>query len=146
MVGQGQVLDHDAAVTLDDGGASDDFDVGRVGVGTWRRLSTPQYQAAVKELLGLNAEDLGRQVRNAFFGAEAQRIQRGRDDVRVMVRYPEEQRRTLQSLDTMRIRTRDGAEVPFGNVAQTGLSHDFMLNDLSVVVQSQVGATWGVST
>ena len=42
------------------------------------------------ELLGLSADDLARQVRQAFFGAEAQRIQRGRDDVRVMVRYPAE--------------------------------------------------------
>jgi multidrug efflux pump subunit AcrB len=77
------------------------------------------------ELLGLNAEDLGRQVRQAFFGAEAQRIQRGRDDVRVMVRYPESERRSLESLDTMRIRTREGAEVPFGNVAEVELGQGF---------------------
>ena len=40
------------------------------------------------ETLGLRLQDLGRQVRQAFYGEEAQRIQRGRDDVRVMVRYP----------------------------------------------------------
>ncbi len=44
------------------------------------------------EILGLTLSDLGRQVRQAFYGEEAQRIQRGRDDVRVMVRYPEQQR------------------------------------------------------
>jgi multidrug efflux pump subunit AcrB len=69
------------------------------------------------ELLGLTQQDLARQVRQAFYGEEAQRIQRGRDDVRVMVRYPEDQRRSLADLQDMRIRTQDGAEVPFHEVA-----------------------------
>ena len=69
------------------------------------------------ETLGLTLQDLGRQVRQAFYGEEAQRIQRGRDDVRVMVRYPREQRRSLGSLETMRVRTPDGGEVPFSQVA-----------------------------
>ncbi len=70
------------------------------------------------EHLGLTTGDLARQVRQAFFGAEAQRIQRGRDDIRVMIRYPEEQRKSLATLDSMMIRTRDGAEVPFDAVAE----------------------------
>ena len=69
------------------------------------------------EALGLTLEDVGRQVRQAFYGEEAQRIQRGRDDIRVMVRYPAEQRRSLGDLESMRIRTPDGGEVPFGYVA-----------------------------
>ena len=69
------------------------------------------------EALGLTLEDVGRQVRQAFYGEEAQRIQRGRDDIRVMVRYPAEQRRTLGDLENMRIRTPDTGEVPFGYVA-----------------------------
>ncbi|MEE2636006.1 MAG: efflux RND transporter permease subunit [Acidobacteriota bacterium] len=69
------------------------------------------------ETLGLTLQDLGRQVRQAFYGEEAQRIQRGRDDVRVMVRYPEEERRSLGDLDNMRIRTPNGGEVPFRQVA-----------------------------
>ena len=69
------------------------------------------------ETLGLTLQDLGRQVRQAFYGEEAQRIQRGRDDIRVMVRYPREQRRSLGSLETMRVRTPDGGEVPFSQVA-----------------------------
>jgi len=88
----------------------------------------PEIKLSIRpeaELLGLSATDLGRQVRYAFFGAEAQRIQRGRDDVRVMVRYPESERRTLISLDTMRIRTAEGVEVPIGNVAQVSLQHGF---------------------
>jgi multidrug efflux pump subunit AcrB len=69
------------------------------------------------ETLGLTLQDLGRQVRQAFYGEEAQRIQRGRDDVRVMVRYPREQRRSLGNLEDMRVRTPDGGEVPFSQVA-----------------------------
>ncbi|HVS62769.1 MAG TPA: efflux RND transporter permease subunit [Thermoanaerobaculia bacterium] len=69
------------------------------------------------EALGLTQIDLGRQVRAAFYGAEAQRIQRGRDDVRVMVRYPEQERNSLLNLERMRIRTPSGAEVPFSTVA-----------------------------
>ncbi len=70
------------------------------------------------ELLGLSGEDLGRQVRQAFFGQEVQRIQRGREDVRVMVRYPREERQSIANLDRMRIRTTDGTAVPFADVAQ----------------------------
>ena len=70
------------------------------------------------ETLGLTLQDLGRQVRQAFYGEEAQRIQRGRDDIRVMVRYPREDRRSLGDLENMRIRTPNGAEVPFSQVAQ----------------------------
>lgn len=69
------------------------------------------------EALGLTLADLARQVRQAFYGDEVQRIQRGRDDVRVMVRYPESDRRTLESLEEMHIRTPDGAAVPFSAVA-----------------------------
>jgi len=69
------------------------------------------------ETLGLTLSDLARQVRQAFYGEEAQRIVRGREDIRVMVRYPEAERRSLESLDDLRIRTPDGAEVPFDEVA-----------------------------
>ena len=77
------------------------------------------------ELLGISSSDLGRQVRQAFFGAEAQRIQRGRDDVRVMIKYPLQDRRSIGNLDQMRIRSADGSEVPIGNVTEikTGLGY-----------------------
>ena len=68
--------------------------------------------------LGVTAQQLASQVRQAFFGAEAQKIQRGRDDVNVMVRYPREERRSLAALRTMMIRTQNGTEVPFEEVAQ----------------------------
>ncbi|NKI35327.1 efflux RND transporter permease subunit [Wenzhouxiangella sp. XN79A] len=70
------------------------------------------------EVLGLSQQMLGRQVRQAFFGEEVQRIQRGEDDVRVMVRYPLEQRSSEGYLENMRIRTPSGEEVPFGAVAE----------------------------
>ena len=69
------------------------------------------------ELLGLTLNDLGWQVRQAFYGEEAQRIQRGRDDIRVMVRYPYQERTSLGNLENMRIRTPAGGEVPFSQVA-----------------------------
>ena len=77
------------------------------------------------EALGLSLEALGRQVRQGFYGAEAQRIQRGRDDVRVMVRYPREERETLASLENMRIRTPTGAEIPFSFAGQAELGRGF---------------------
>jgi multidrug efflux pump subunit AcrB len=77
------------------------------------------------EVLGLTLDDLGRQVRQAFYGEEAQRIQRGRDDVRVMVRFPEARRRSISELENMRIRTPDGAEVPFSEVATVDIGRGF---------------------
>lgn len=75
--------------------------------------------------LGLTLQDLGQQVRQAFYGYEAQRVQRGPDDIRVMVRYPEAERRSLGDLEAMRIRTADGAEVPFSSVARATLERGY---------------------
>ena len=80
-----------------------------------------EYELDLKpeaEYLGVTAVNLAQQVRTAFFGSEAQRIQRGRDEIRVMVRYPESERRSLGSLQTMMIRTANGTEVPFDTVAR----------------------------
>ncbi|MEP4076396.1 efflux RND transporter permease subunit [Haloferula sp.] len=68
--------------------------------------------------LGLNQLDLARQVRGAFFGEQAQRVQRGRDDIRVMVRLPLEQRQSLHTLEELRIRTPDGGHAPFHSIAE----------------------------
>ena len=89
------------------------LDTLRIGKAELELSVTPSGEA-----LGITLSDLGRQVRQAFYGEEAQRIQRGRDDVRLMVRYPEEQRRSLDSLYSLRIRTPDGGEVPFSSVAE----------------------------
>lgn len=77
------------------------------------------------DLLGLTLADLARQVRNGFYGAEAQRVQRGGEEVKVMVRYPREERRSLGDLENMRIRTANGGEVPFSQVASYTLQPSF---------------------
>lgn len=68
------------------------------------------------EALGLGDVDLARQVRQAFFGAEVQRVQRGRDEVRVYVRLPAAQREDLGALQGLWIRLPDGRQVPFSVV------------------------------
>jgi len=75
--------------------------------------------------LGLTLNDLARQVRQSFYGEEAQRIQRGTDDVRVMVRYPEKERQSLGNLENMRIRTSENIEVPFSTVAKVTYGEGF---------------------
>ncbi|MDH3734971.1 MAG: efflux RND transporter permease subunit [Gemmatimonadota bacterium] len=67
--------------------------------------------------LGITLDDLARQVRGAFFGDEALRLQRGRDEVRVYVRLPRSERDALADLNDFRIRTPDGGEVPLSEVA-----------------------------
>jgi len=85
-------------------------------------------QAAMEEIrislkpgaqsLGLTLGDVARQLRQAYYGEEAQRLPRGGEDVKVMVRYPEEARRTLESLSDFRVRTGDGYAVPLAAVAE----------------------------
>ncbi len=70
------------------------------------------------EAAGLTLADLGRQVRQAYYGEEVQRVQRGREEVKVMLRYPAEDRRSLASLESMRVRLPDGAVLPFETVAK----------------------------
>jgi multidrug efflux pump subunit AcrB len=67
--------------------------------------------------MGLTRYDLGTQVRHAFYGAEAQRVQRGIDEIKVMVRYPRADRESVGSLNNMFIRTPVGDELPFDTVA-----------------------------
>lgn len=73
------------------------------------------------EALGLSMVELGTQVRHAFYGAEAQRIQRDTNEVKVMVRYPMEQRKNIADLENMYIRTNTGDEVPFSAVASVSV-------------------------
>ncbi|NWL15445.1 efflux RND transporter permease subunit [Pseudoalteromonas sp. Scap03] len=67
--------------------------------------------------LGLNRVNVAGQVRNSFFGSQVQRIQRGRDDVRVMVRLPIDERRSVADLQNILINTPDGGSVPLSHVA-----------------------------
>ena len=69
------------------------------------------------ENLGISLADVARQIRQAFYGEEVQRIPRDGEDIRVMVRYPESERRAIANINSMYIRTSDGREVPFSTVA-----------------------------
>ncbi len=81
------------------------------------------------EVLNLSQMNLARQVRQAFYGEEAQRIQRGRDDVRIMVRYPRDERASLGDLENMRIRAPGGIEVPFSTVAEAEIGRGYSTID-----------------
>ena len=74
---------------------------------------TPAGKAA-----GLTPASVGKQLRANFHGVEAQRIQRGREEIKVMVRYPAERRRSLAELASERIRRPGGGEVPLSTVAE----------------------------
>jgi multidrug efflux pump subunit AcrB len=74
------------------------------------------------EALGITLADLASQVRAGFYGAEVQRVQRGQDEVKVMVRFPQEERDSVGYLDNMKIRTPDGGRVPFHAVAEVEMT------------------------
>ncbi|MEP1144404.1 MAG: efflux RND transporter permease subunit [Henriciella sp.] len=69
------------------------------------------------EALGVTLADVSRQIRQAYFGEEVQRLPRNGEDVRVMVRLPKSARTNLDSIDNLRIRTADGRELPLTQVA-----------------------------
>jgi multidrug efflux pump subunit AcrB len=71
--------------------------------------------------LGIKLGDVARQVRQAFYGEEVQRLQRGADTLKVMVRYPLEERRSIATLEEMYIRTANGQAVAIGEVAEIRL-------------------------
>ena len=57
-------------------------------------------------------------MRQGFYGDEVMKIQRGRDEVSVVVRYPEEERNSLGDIESMLIRTPSGENVPFSDIAE----------------------------
>jgi len=68
--------------------------------------------------LGLTQQTLARQLRNAFYGAEAVRQQRGRNEIRVKVRLPREQRTRQYDLEHLLVRTPRGTDVPLAQIAE----------------------------
>ena len=67
--------------------------------------------------LGLTAREVARQVRNAFYGAEVLRQQRGRNEIKVMVRLPEDERSSEYHIETLMLKTPAGTDVPLREVA-----------------------------
>lgn len=106
-----------AATMIKDGlanyeGVIDIADSNRPGKRELKLAITPSGEA-----LGLRLANVSRQVRQAFYGEEIQRLQRDRDEVKVMVRYPESERKSISSITQMKIRMPEGTEVPFTEVA-----------------------------
>ncbi|MFT4547075.1 MAG: multidrug efflux pump subunit AcrB [Verrucomicrobiales bacterium] len=77
------------------------------------------------EALGLRLSDVSSQIRNAFYGEEAQQLQRGRDEVKVFVRYPRDERRSVENIEQMKIRTADGTEIPLSEIAEVEFGRSF---------------------
>lgn len=95
------------------------------------------------ETLGITLGDVSSQVMQAYYGIEAQRLPRDGQDVRVMVRFPQSARRDLDSLETLRVRTIDGREIPITQVAEfefaPGINRIVRRNRMrSVTVSAQV--------
>ncbi|NTS75570.1 efflux RND transporter permease subunit [Catenovulum sp. SM1970] len=77
------------------------------------------------ESLGITLADLARQVRFSFYGVEAQRIQRDSEEIKVMVRYPEQERVSIADLENMRVITPNGDRVPFTSVASVTIAKGY---------------------
>ncbi len=106
------------------GGVLQAQDSYREGKREWQLSLTPLGAS-----LGLTLADLARQVRQGMYGEEVQSIQRGREEVDVMLRYPAEDRHSLAALEKMRVRTQDGREVPFGMVAEAKIQRGYSTID-----------------
>ena len=100
------------------------------------------------EALGVTLADVSRQLRQAYFGEEVQRLPRDGEDVRVMVRLPKEARTSLDSIENLRVRTPDGREIPIEQVADfhfaPGINRIVRRNRMrSVTVRAEVRGDGG---
>lgn len=85
----------------------------------------PEVRLTLKpeaERLGVRLEELSEQVRHAYFGDEVERLQRGRNEVKVMVRYPREERESLDNLAAMPVKLPDGQQAPLGTLVEVTLT------------------------
>ena len=73
------------------------------------------------EAMGITLDDLASTVRAAYYGEEAMRLQRGRHEIKLMVRYPRQDRRSLADFQDIRVRTPDGSEIPLTELAERDL-------------------------
>lgn len=96
---------------------TDDSDLGK-----W------EYQLRLKDRgqsMGVTTADLAETVRAAFYGEEVMRLQRGRHEVKLMVRYPREERTRIQTLEELRVRGKDLAERPISELAQIDIRRGY---------------------
>jgi len=92
-------------------------------------------------ILGMNLQTIMAQVRSGFFGFQAQRFQRGQDEIKVWVRYKREDRSSIKDLDDMWITTPTGSRVPFSEIASYEIERgDVAINHLEGKREIQVTA------
>ncbi|MCO6453981.1 MAG: efflux RND transporter permease subunit [Pirellulaceae bacterium] len=87
-----------------------------------------EYQLRIKDraqAMGISVADLAETVRAAYYGDEVMRLQRGRHEVKLMVRSPENERRNLASFEDIRVRTGDGAERPLTELAEVTVERGY---------------------
>ena len=108
-----------------------------------------EYRLKVKpraEALGVSLADVASTVRASFYGEEVMRLQRGRHEVKLMVAYPREERRSFTALDDVRVRSADGVARPLGELAETTVARGYSeINRLgqkrSITVTGDIDAT-----
>ena len=88
----------------------DNFNIGKEEISIKLLPSAENY--------GVSTMMLGSQVQQAFYGLEVQSIQRGRDEVKVMLRYPKDERRSISNLENMMIKTPNGSTIPVRQIAK----------------------------
>lgn len=93
------------------------------------------------QAMGLTTIMLAQQIQQAYQGYEVQRIQRGRDEVKVKVRYPDAQRRSMEDLQNAHIRTNDGRVVPLLSVAE--ITPRYVANEIERIDRSRVAVVTG---
>lgn len=87
-----------------------------------------EFQLKVKkdaQAMGVPLAELAQTVRAAYYGEEVMRLQRGRHEVKLMVRYPVEERRSLANFDEIRVRAGSGAERPLAELAQVDVQRGY---------------------
>ena len=91
--------------------------------------------------LGLSLNDVMSQVRSAFFGKQVQRFQRGEDEIKIWVRYTEEERKSLKNLDDMKIVSANGQRIPFSEIATYSIERgEIAINHLNGQREIQINA------
>ena len=92
-------------------------------------------------LLGLNLQSVMQQVRYGFFGFQAQRFQRGQDEIKVWVRYDKKDRSSIKNLDDMRVIAPNGTRIPFSEIADYTIERgDIAINHLEGKREIQITA------
>jgi len=87
-----------------------------------------EYQIRVRDdakSMGVSTADLAETVRATYYGEEVMRLQRGRHEVKLMVRYPESDRKSLKEFEQLRIRTGDGQERPLTELAEVDVARGY---------------------